>query len=471
MSEPVATPDPRALWRERVPPPVGRVARRDGPGDALTLAVAAFILVSVGRVHQLFAVLEPLRLALTTGGVAIALYLAAPTGPRRIALLRNRTTTCVLGLLLWVALSVPGALWQGGSFELLTDDFIKTVAMYLLVVAAVRGFRDVERFALAYLAAAAILAAVAVQRSDPGQTGGRLGGLSYYDANDFATLAVTALPLGIYFTVAQRRLWLRLLAGLAIVPLMVGFVRSESRGGFLALIAALVFFAVRHRAIPVRWRLGGVTAAALLFTGLTGGGYWQRMQTILNSDEDYNVTSYTGRWQVWKRGIGYMLSNPIFGVGAGNFSTAEGRLAPLAASRRARGMGLKWSVAHNSFVQIGAELGIPGLLLFAGFILSVFHALRGVERMTSAAPPTAEARAPPHLAQALMGSMVGFVVGSFFLSLAYYSMPYTLAALAAALWKVTKLASPVPAAAVAPAMGSALRPPPPAWLPPPQGQR
>jgi O-antigen ligase len=470
MSQPVPTPDPHALWRGRVLPAAGLVARRDAPWDALTIAVAAFIFVSVGRVHQLFTVLEPLRLALTTGGFAIAFYLAAPTGPRRLALLRGPTTTCVLGLLLWVALSVPGALWQGGSFELLTDDFIKTVAMYLLMVAAVRRFRDVERFAFAYLAAAAILAAVAVQRSDPGQTGGRLGGLYYYDPNDFATLAVTALPLGVYFTVAQRRLWLRLLAGLAIVPLVVGFVRSESRGGFLALIAVVAFFAVRHRTIPVRWRIGGVAAAALLFAGLTGGSYWQRMQTILKSNEDYNVTSYTGRWQVWKRGIGYMLSNPVFGVGAGNFSTAEGRLSPLAAPLRARGIGLKWSASHNSFVQIGAELGIPGLLLFAGFIFSVFRALGRVERMTSAAPPTAEARAPPQLAQTLMASMVGFVVGGFFLSLAYYSMPYTLAALAAALWKVTRLAAPLPVTAVAPAARGALRPLP-GWLPPLEGQR
>jgi len=36
-----------------------------------------------------------------------------------------------------------------------------------------------------------------------------------------------------------------------------------------------------------------------------------------------------------------------------------------------------------------------------------------------------------------MAALLGFVVGSFFLSLAYSEMLYTLLALAAAMWKVT----------------------------------
>jgi O-antigen ligase len=143
------------------------------------------------------------------------------------------------------------------------------------------------------------------------------------------------------------------------------------------------------------------------------------MSTI-TSDSDYNHTSETGRLQIWSRGIGYMLDNPVLGVGPGNFQTAEGTLSPLA-QRQQFGIGVRWNAPHNSFVQVGAELGIPGVLLYVAVIGSAFRALRGSAALTPA----------------LTASLLGFVVGSFFLSLAYSEMLYTLVALSVAVQKVT----------------------------------
>src|SRR5258708_33328068 len=98
------------------------------------------------------------------------------------------------------------------------------------------------------------------------------------------------------------------------------------------------------------------------------------MGTITSKD-DYNHTSETGRMQIWSRGIGYMLANPLLGVGPNNFPAAEGTLSPLA-ERQQYGIGVRWNAAHNSFVQIGAELGLPGLTLFVAVIASAFAALR-----------------------------------------------------------------------------------------------
>src|SRR5678815_3555338 len=95
--------------------------------------------------------------------------------------------------------------------------------------------------------------------------------------------------------------------------------------------------------------------------------YWQQMGTIA-SESDYNRTDETGRVQIWKRGIGYMLSNPLLGVGAGNFPAAEGLLSPFA-QRQQFGVGVRWSAAHNTLVQVGAELGVVGLVLFVALVL------------------------------------------------------------------------------------------------------
>src|SRR2546426_7538451 len=46
-----------------------------------------------------------------------------------------------------------------------------------------------------------------------------------------------------------------------------------------------------------------------------------------------NFTEESGRIEVWRRGVGYMLQSPILGVGPDNFQTAEGRLSPFANRR------------------------------------------------------------------------------------------------------------------------------------------
>jgi hypothetical protein len=174
--------------------------------DPLLLWIAGYILTSVGRVHQLFSALEPLHLALLTGIVAIGMYLFDPLEPRRSIHVLVPTTKYVVGLVIWMAMSVPVALHVGNSFELLFNNFFKTALMYVIVAASVRGVRDVERLAGVYLVAAVTYSGVVLSRFDVGAGDAwRLGRLYYYDANDFATFVVTAVPIGLYFLHAGRR--------------------------------------------------------------------------------------------------------------------------------------------------------------------------------------------------------------------------------------------------------------------------
>jgi len=147
--------------------------------------------------------------------------------------------------------------------------------------------------------------------------------------------------------------------------------------------------------------------------------------TTIGSDSDYNMTEESGRINIWRRGVGYMIDSPTFGVGPNNFQVAEGTLSPFA-SRAQMGLGVRWNAAHNSYVQAGAELGVPGLLLFLAVIASTLTALR-----------RSGSRCGGGLSSALTASLLGFVVGAFFLSLAYSEMLYTLVALAIGLHKVT----------------------------------
>ena len=412
---------------------------RESKWDVLLLCVAGYILTVVGRVHQLFPAVQLLRPAVLTGLLAIALYVFDRREERRTRYLGGRPTVYVLALLAWMMLCVPAALVTGNSFDLVFDNFIKTVLMYVIIAGSARGVRDVERLLLAYLASAAVYATVIVARFDLGSGDAwRLAHLYYYDANDFATFAVSAMPFAVYLLHTARGVLSRAAAVFALAMLVLAFVYTGSRGGFIALLVMCGYILLLYTGIPIRWRVFATALLIALVAATASDRYWQQMSTIV-SDADYNRTEETGRLQIWRRGVGYMLGNPLFGVGPGNFQSAEGRLS-VQARRRELGIGVRWNAAHNTYVQIGAEAGLPGLMLFVAIIVAAFRALR--RAAANSRRVAGSSRDGVLLTQALGAALAGLLTGAFFLSLAYSEMLYTLVALSAALYKVTRAEFP-----------------------------
>jgi O-antigen ligase len=114
---------------------------------------------------------------------------------------------------------------------------------------------------------------------------------------------------------------------------------------------------------------------------------------------------------------------------------AEGTISPLAVQQD-YGIGLKWSAAHNSFVQIGAELGVTGLVLF---LASLYLCFRTTARIGRGPPGRRKGRRTNEaaLAQALSGTMIAYCVSGFFLSQAYSAFTYSMYGLIAGFSTVT----------------------------------
>lgn len=431
-----ATPDlGRPALRRTAPATPGVSTPPRGRGwDLLLLCLGVFMLTSVARVHQLFPVLSLIKPVTLSGVLAIGLCLLDRAPPRRIGPLQIRATHYLIALVVWMALSVPGAMWPGGAFATLLD-FVKTVLITLVIITAVRSVRDVERLTFVYFAGAVLFAAVVLARTNFELAAeGRMERLYFYDSNDFATYAITAMPLGLFFAASGRRLWLRGAAWAGIALLAAGFIWTGSRGGFLAFMAVIAYFLLRYTSVKRSWRWSAVAVIGLLVTLVAGDAYWTRINTVLHPTQDYNLTDDQGRVQLWRRGIGYMLDHPVLGVGAGNFPRAEGTISPLV-GRMPRGRSVKWGPPHNSYVQVGAELGVAGLLIFGAMLIHVFRALGKSLR---------SGRETARLAQSLTASLIGFAVGSFFLTLAYHDMVYMLIALALGLRQVTMNAPHAP---------------------------
>jgi O-antigen ligase len=365
--------------------------------------------------------------------VLVGLLLLLSTHPlQRLQRLRHPVTWCAVLLLLLAIATVPFSLDIGRSFRFLKADYIKTVVIFLLVAAVPRSVTEVRRLALAYAAAAFVYSAVVLLRGNMAE--GRLNDLYSYDSNDFAALAAASLPLAAMLL--ERRRTGERMAGLAALPVLVlGIVASGSRGGLLAALFLLGLYVVLNRH-ATRWRrtvlLGFVLSVGVAAMAVFPW-YSERIATIFDLKEDYNYDADYGRVNIWKRGVGYMVTHPATGVGINAFGVAEGTISKLAIERMLRGKGTPFRAAHNSYVQVGAELGLGGLLLFAGMLTAAIRSLRrdgAMKRPTATDDPTRAS-----LASALALSLLTWAVAAIFLSQAYYSILYMLLALVVALAK------------------------------------
>lgn len=419
--------------------PVGRmVASR----DPLQVLVAALLFITFSRIHQHYAIIGSVQPGLILFVAAVAY---AVTNPRSVNVDNLWTSwppkaVAVLGAL--ACLSVPFALSIGAAGEYFLRTYSKVLLVFFLTVVAIRNPRDLYLFVWAYVLACAFLVYLSLFGFglEQGGTVSRLDDLYMYDANGLGVILSAGLPLAVvtFFNSGKWGKWVSLVV---ILGIGASLARSGSRGGFLGLVVvggALLFITNR---VSVAKRLGTIGLVVLGLVFWAPSGYWDQMQTLTEPTDDYNWTSPYGRKAIAERGLDYMLRHPVTGVGLANFGRAEWKLSGLAEHRKQEGKGFMLTAAHNTYVQVGAELGLPGLFAFCALIVG---GIGGLIRLKKRLPPGVRQRAPPEegfvvdLVRLLPASWLGFAVTAMFLSWAYLDLVYFLAALTAAVYMCSR---------------------------------
>lgn len=112
--------------------------------DALQVALAILVYMQVWRIHDLFPILAIPGVPILTTAVAVLVVILDRDPRRRLSGLNQPVVRVALGILLLVALSVPGSLYPGLSMSFLLKDYLRTVILMLLVAASVRGLADLR---------------------------------------------------------------------------------------------------------------------------------------------------------------------------------------------------------------------------------------------------------------------------------------------------------------------------------------
>lgn len=397
------------------------------PWGAARLLLAALLLTYAWRLQDLFTVLNAAKpVTLLSGAFVIVLLLDRRLPSEFLRVARRPPAIFAIALCVLAVGGIPFSLYPGQSFNISLKVLIPNVVLLIGLAAAVQYTLDAYRLSAVHLIGAFVFSVYVLTHFSVGADG-RLGSLVYFDANDLGLVLVCTLPLAEWFVFNAAHRWTRIAALGAVGIYLLMIVKTGSRGAFLGLVVVVAYGIFANRSAPLRRRLGLGILAGVLLLGAAGTTYWQTMNTILHPTQDYNWAGNAdyGRMDVWKRGVGYMLDHPVMGVGIGDFPTAEGTISPLA-RRQEYGKGVKWSAAHNSFLEVGAELGFPGLAAFLALLIgTIVLARRGVSIGLSVGD-----RRGAGMADAVAAGLIGYSVSGFFLSAGYSAFAYSLMGIA-----------------------------------------
>ncbi len=192
----------------------------------------------------------------------------------------------------------------------------------------------------------------------------------------------------------------------------ITIVGTQSRG---ALVAAPVFFAFFF--LQSRQKISFIIfglMAALIVLFIAPQDWWDRMDTIVNYEDDGSALA---RLSTWEFAWNYTVNHPIFGGGFGifslNFNAEKGR----------------WLTAHSIYFEVLAEHGFVGFFLFFSMMFGLVYSGFKIRRRCRPYPELAWAG---DLGVKLSVSILLYLTAGAFLSVAFHPIAYDLAILAMA---------------------------------------
>ncbi len=370
------------------------------------VALFLFTLLLYVRPAELYPSPWTNSIALIIGVITLASFLATQISLEGNLTARPAEVNVVLLFVLTGLLSIPLAIDRAIAWQEFSGTFIRGILIFVVIVNVVRTEARLKTLLFLAVVTAIALSIGAINEYRLGlmltegyRASGRGTGL-FGNTNDMALHLVTILPISVAFFFGSRRAAKKMLHAACALIMIFGILVSYSRGAFLGMAVAFVFFALRIGKRS-RFEVAAVVVAIMgVILLLAPSGYGTRLLSIVIPGLDPEGSADSRRGELL-RSLYLAIRHPLLGIGMGNYQP---------------NMSYRGLVTHNSYTQVGAEMGATALVLYTMFIVKPLRKLSVILRETFAVKEKSHFY---YLALGLQASLLVYMVSSFFLSVAY----------------------------------------------------
>ena len=357
-------------------------------GALLGIAVAGAILLQWRLGALLLVAALPLETAIKFGPVAsgmkalalltfVSFALALLTDKnlfeRFARLWQQPLALAVLAFVLWISVSI---LWASDKGEALraTISFLGLLGLMIFTGMLERRYLLLSWAGLAFSVALSVPAGYLLPPPEGSvmEASGRWFGPGGARPNTYACLVAIAF-FAAYFGLLRRY---TKTAYLLAPVFLYGIFITASRTGLIALLATpLLALFVPRLAGRLGWRIlpmyvlgaAAIVVISLAFPSVIEVTF-ERYSTLsqIQSEE-----TWSGRWSNWQGALDVIDSNPILGVGAGNYAEAAIDYSESIQAHSAKKAEVA-GAAHNVFLSVATQLGLVGLILFLVILFFLF---------------------------------------------------------------------------------------------------
>lgn len=230
--------------------------------------------------------------------------------------------------------------------------------------------------------------------------------------NALALATLMILPLMFYLYKITEKKWIRYFLLFSMFSSLASSLGSQSRGALLATLAVAGFFWLKSSNKLI-------TGILIVVLGATGfvfmpSSWHERMGTLQTYEED---ASAMGRINAWYYSVN-IANDRLTGGGLNSWSQINfSKYAPNP---------LDVHAAHSIYFGPLGDHGWPGMILFVMILIGTWRSLSKMIKKTAGVERDADINL---LARMIQVSLVAYMTGGAFLSLAYFDLPWHLIAI------------------------------------------
>jgi putative inorganic carbon (hco3(-)) transporter len=388
-----------------------------------TLAYRALVLFSLiyfVRPEDFIPALDILPIGKISGGIALVALIFGVSGDRRHKL--TLELKVLLLLLAQMMLCIPFAAWRYGAYDTVINKFSKGVIVAILIYMVVTSVKEMRRLLViqAGVVAVVTILSVLVHHTKFGRLVGIQKGVMD-NSNELAINIAINFPLCVAFLLAAKKPLAKLFWAVSLIFMLGGVVATYSRSGLLAMVVTVAIciweFGIRGKRTMVlvsAFFIGLICVAVVFATP----HYLTRVESLFygNIEGSGDRGSLEAREVLLKDSLTIMVRHPLLGIGPGNFASYTAT----------------WRVAHNTYTELGAETGLPGLFLF---VLMLALTLRKIKRVRKL--PGSQSNEDIRLwTSALWAAQAAYIAGAMFASTEYDLFPYFIVGYVCVLYQI-----------------------------------